>query len=116
MRAQSFILASSTLAALMLSHAAWAQATTEPDVATLTLGKQLFITGATPACAICHTLNDAGTEGTIGPVLDELKPSADQVEKAIREGLGVMPAFGETLNEVQIKALAAYVSHAASKP
>lgn len=111
-----FIVVGATLATLALSHAALAQAPAEPDAATLTLGKQLFITGATPACAICHTLKDAGSEGAVGPVLDELKPSADQVEKAVREGLGVMPAFSETLDEAQIKAIAAYVSHAAGQP
>jgi sulfite dehydrogenase len=87
-----------------------------PDAPTLSLGKQLFITGAAPACAICHTLKDAGAEGTVGPVLDELKPDAGQVEKAVRDGLGVMPAFKATLSETQIKALSAYVSHVAGKP
>lgn len=80
------------------------------------LGRQLFLSGAVPACAICHTLKDAEAEGAIGPVLDELKPGFDQVRKAVSEGVGVMPAFRETLTEAQIKAVAAYVSHVAGKP
>lgn len=116
MRAGPLITAGATLAALALSSAAWAQGKSDADAATLTLGKQLFITGATPACAICHTLKDAGTEGAVGPVLDELRPSADQVERAVRDGLGIMPAFKASLSEAEIKALGAYVSRAASKP
>lgn len=74
-------------------------------------GKQLFLSGATPACAICHTLADAGSTGEIGPVLDELKPNAARVEKAIRNGLGVMPA-NKNLSDAQIKLLSQYVARA----
>ena len=60
-----------------------------PDhAAQMTLDKQLFAAGAVPACAICHTLKDAGAEGAIGPVLDELQPDAARVAKALRAGLG----------------------------
>ena len=47
------------------------------------LGKKLFTTLAVPACAVCHTLKDAGAEGAVGPVLDELKPDAARVSKAL---------------------------------
>ena len=113
MNAKSLITVGSAMVALTLSSVIWAQSRSGPDEATLTLGKQLFMAGAAPAC---HTLKDAGSEGAVGPVLDELKPGAAQIEKAVREGLGVMPAYKATLDEVQIKALAAYVSHAAGKP
>lgn len=73
------------------------------------LGKRLFTTAAVPACALCHTLKDAGSEGAVGPVLDEIKPDAARVAKAVRDGLGNMPAF-KTLTEAEIKALARYVS------
>lgn len=76
------------------------------------MGKQLFTKGAVPACAICHTLEDAGAEGAIGPVLDELKPDAERVIKALQAGLGVMPSYEGKLTEAQMKALATYVSHA----
>ena len=82
------------------------------QAAQMTLGKQLFTTGATPACAICHTLKDAGSEGAIGPVLDDLQPDAARVSKALHDGLGAMPSFKDTLTEAQIAALALYVSRA----
>lgn len=79
--------------------------------AELELGKRLFTKTAVPACALCHTLEDAGALGAVGPVLDEIKPDAARVAKAIKHGLGNMPAF-KTLTEAEIKALARYVSTA----
>lgn len=79
--------------------------------ADLTKGRQMFQQGTTPACAVCHTLKDAGTSGEIGPNLDELKPDADRVAKAIREGLGVMPAFTD-LSDEEVRLLAEYVAAA----
>jgi mono/diheme cytochrome c family protein len=74
-------------------------------------GKALFLK-AVPACAICHTLDDAGSEGAVGPVLDEIKPNAQRVAKALRNGLGSMPSYGSKLSDLQIEALARYVSKA----
>lgn len=74
-------------------------------------GKSLFLK-AVPACAVCHTLSDAGSEGAVGPVLDELKPSAQRVSKALRDGLGSMPSYRGTLSDSQIEALARYVAQA----
>ncbi|WP_298209618.1 cytochrome c [Acidovorax sp.] len=88
----------------MAAHAA-------DDAAQMALGKKLFTT-ATPACAICHTLKDAGAEGAVGPVLDELQPEASRVAKALRDGVGSMPSFKSSLTEAQIAALALYVSKA----
>lgn len=82
------------------------------DAAVLQQGKEIFLTKAVPACAICHTLADAGSEGAIGPDLDEIKPDATMVKKALYEGLGVMPNFSELLSEDEINAVAAYVAHA----
>jgi mono/diheme cytochrome c family protein len=50
--------------------------------------KQIFAN----TCGGCHTLKAAGTEGQVGPNLDELKPDAARVKKAIAEGPSVMPA------------------------
>lgn len=80
------------------------------EAAQLALGKQLFTEVAVPACALCHTLKDAGSEGAIGPVLDELKPDAERVAKAVRGGLGQMPSYEGKLSEEQIAAIALYVS------
>ena len=77
-----------------------------------TLGKELFLKGAVPACAICHTLRDAGAEGAVGPVLDELKPDASRVARALRNGIGQMPSYNGKLSDAQIAALAAYVAKA----
>ena len=43
-------------------------------------------------CGGCHTLADAGTTGTVGPNLDELKPDEATVEHQIANGGGAMPA------------------------
>ena len=74
-------------------------------------GKKLFLQTAVPACAICHTMKHAGAAGEVGPSLDELKPDATRVEKAIRNGLGQMPA-NKSLSDAQIKLLSKYVASA----
>lgn len=75
-------------------------------------GRMLFTQTAMPACALCHTLKDAGSEGAVGPVLDELKPDAQRVANALRNGLGNMPSYRATLSDAQIQALAHYVAKA----
>lgn len=74
------------------------------------LGKKVFTEEAQPSCTVCHTLADAGAEGAIGPNLDDLKPNEERVRMAVTQGVGVMPAFEESLSEEQIKAVAHYVS------
>lgn len=93
------------------SAAGLASAQEGADAAQLEQGKTLFTTDAVPACAICHTMKDAGATGAIGPDLDQLKPSADQVVKAMQTGLGAMPSFSNTLDEQQMQAVAAYIVH-----
>jgi sulfite dehydrogenase len=78
----------------------------------MALGKQLFTRAAQPPCALCHTLRDAGSQGAVGPVLDELRPDATRVANALRNGLGSMPAYKDSLSQAQIQALALYVSRA----
>ncbi len=73
-------------------------------------GKQLFLSDAQPmACAICHTLQDAGSTGNIGPDLDDLRPEADRIHKVLIEGMGAMPAFGDSLSQEQRDAIVDYV-------
>ncbi len=93
-------------ACLLAGATAWAA---EPPNAEA--GRALFLKSTTPACAVCHTLADAGAAGTIGPNLDELKPDANRVTQAVRNGIGVMPAF-EALSDADVQALAQYVSGA----
>ena len=74
-------------------------------------GKQVF----TQSCGSCHTLKDAGTTGTVGPNLDDLKPDEATVQRQVTNGGGVMPAFKGQLTVAQIKAVAQYVSSVAGQ-
>lgn len=76
-----------------------------------TSGKDIFVSN----CGSCHTLADAGTSGTIGPNLDQLKPAFARVQKQVINGGAVMPAFKGTLTPAQIKAVAKYVSSVAGR-
>lgn len=74
-------------------------------------GKTVF----TDNCGGCHTLADAGTNGAVGPNLDQLKPNAALVAATVTKGRGAMPSFDGTLSPEEIKAVAAYVSSVAGK-
>ena len=74
-------------------------------------GKEVYLKETMPQCGVCHTLNDAGTKGAVGPKLDDLKPSVDQIKNAVSKGLGAMPAQKQ-LSEAQLNALAQYVFEA----
>jgi cbb3-type cytochrome c oxidase subunit III len=66
-------------------------------------------------CASCHTLAAANAHGTIGPSLDQLKPSETIVQHQVEVGGGVMPAFKGKLTDAQITAVAKFVSSSAGK-
>jgi cbb3-type cytochrome c oxidase subunit III len=74
-------------------------------------GKSIFSAN----CASCHTLKAAGASGTIGPNLDDLKPSEPIVKHQVEVGGGVMPAFKGTLTAEQIDAVAKFVASSAGK-
>lgn len=76
------------------------------------LGREVFTSIAEPTCGSCHTLADAGTTGSVGPNLDSLQPSRDQVAQAVRAGLGVMPSYADQLGDDEIDAVASYVAEA----
>jgi cytochrome c6 len=76
------------------------------------LGKRVFTSGTAPPCALCHTLAAADASGEIGPNLDELKPTEERVRRAVEQGVGNMPPFGETLSEEQIAAVSRFVAKA----
>ena len=69
-------------------------------------GESVF---ASAGCGGCHVLEAAGTSGSVGPNLDESKPDAALVVDRVTNGSGVMPAFGDQLDEQQIQDVAAYV-------
>jgi peptidoglycan hydrolase-like protein with peptidoglycan-binding domain len=66
-------------------------------------------------CGGCHTLAAAGSAGTVGPNLDQLRPSAAAVAAQVAGGGGGMPSFGQSLSATQIQAVAAYVAGAAGR-
>ncbi len=75
-------------------------------------GKDVF---AKSGCASCHTLKDAGATGTVGPNLDEAKPSKDLVVERVTNGKPPMPSFKGQLSDQEIEAVAEYVSTVAGK-
>ena len=90
------------------------ETTTQEQTSTVegdaTAGKQVF---ASAGCGGCHTLSDAGTNGNVGPNLDDAKPDASLVLQRVTNGQGVMPSFKDQLSEKQIADVAAYVSSVA---
>jgi cytochrome c oxidase subunit 2 len=78
-------------------------------------------------CGGCHTLADAGSEGTAGPDLDEALAGQDAA--AIRESIinpnakiakgfqrGIMPTtFGEDIPKPQLDALVEYLDSVTNK-
>jgi cytochrome c6 len=85
------------------------------DGARLALGRQVFSEQAQPSCSICHSLREAAASGVIGPDLDQLKPSVEQVTAAVQGGVGVMPSFAASLSAEQIEAVAHYVAQVAGQ-
>jgi len=76
-------------------------------------GKAIFL-GAS-GCTGCHTLADAGSSGTVGPNLDDAKPSFNLAYDRVTNGQGGMPSFGTSLTDQQRADVAAYVSSVAGK-
>ena len=70
-------------------------------------GKQIFLGDGN--CATCHSLEDAKSNGNIGPNLNEIKPDISRVLLAVTNGIGVMPAYQGQLSDEEIKAVAIYV-------
>jgi cytochrome c553 len=65
---------------------------------------------ADAGCGGCHTLEAAGSSGSLGPNLDEAGPSFDQVVAKVESGGGGMPSFEGELSEQEIRDVAAFVS------
>jgi cytochrome c6 len=78
-------------------------------------GKVVFTKTANPSCGGCHTLKDAAAKGTVGPNLDQLKPSFEVVKLQVEKGGGAMPSFQDKLTAQQIDDVAKYVSDVAGK-
>jgi mono/diheme cytochrome c family protein len=65
-------------------------------------------------CGSCHTLDAAGTSGSVGPNLDEAQPDFDTAYETILNGRGAMPSFEGQLTEQQIADVAQYVVESTS--
>ncbi|CAN5254733.1 hypothetical protein BH18ACT14_BH18ACT14_02220 [soil metagenome] len=101
-------------------------ATTEPSAPAgdPAAGKAIFTSAG---CGTCHTLQDAGTNGTVGPNLDDVLKGKDP--DFIRESIvdpnaeiadgfepGVMPqTFGDQLDDKQLSDLVAYLADATAR-
>ncbi len=65
-------------------------------------------------CAGCHSLTAAGARARVGPDLDALKPTFEQVASQVREGGSGMPAFAGELTDQEIAEIASFVADTAS--
>src|SRR5262249_50080321 len=70
-----------------------------------TAGKTVF---QSAGCGGCHTLKDAGTNGTVGPNLDDVKPSFQLAVERVTLGKSPMPSFKGQLKDQQIADVAQY--------
>ncbi len=69
-------------------------------------GKEVF---ASAGCGGCHTLTAAGSNGNVGPNLDDAKPTYERAVSRVTNGAGVMPAFKGTLDDQQIADVVTFV-------
>jgi mono/diheme cytochrome c family protein len=69
-------------------------------------GEEVF---ASAGCGSCHTLEEAGTSGTVGPNLDDSQVDQAAAVQQITNGGGGMPPFDGQLDEQQIQDVAAFV-------
>ena len=68
-------------------------------------GEEIFIAN----CGSCHTLEQAGTTGNIGPNLNDSSFDQGAVEEQVAQGGGGMPPFEGQLSEEEIQNVAAFV-------
>ena len=99
------------VAAYVASVAGTGSATTTPPSQLGTNGEAIFKAN----CSSCHTLKAAGSTGTVGPNLDQLKPAQARVVRQVTNGGAIMPAFKGKLSPAQIQAVATFVSSSAGK-
>jgi mono/diheme cytochrome c family protein len=76
-----------------------------------TNGESIF---ASAGCGACHTLSAAGSSGTVGPNLDDAKPSYELAVTRITKGQGGMPSFADQLEPQEIADVAQFVVESSS--
>ena len=74
-------------------------------------GAQIF---ASAGCGGCHTLEAAGSSGSVGPNLDESQPDMALTVDRVTNGQGAMPSFSDSLSEQEIADVATYVVESTS--
>jgi cytochrome c553 len=84
-----------------------------PANANAAAGVRVF---ADNGCGGCHTLGAAQASGQVGPNLDTLRPSYEQVRAKVEQGGGVMPSFRDMLSPQEIRDVAAFVATRAGSP
>jgi cytochrome c553 len=68
-------------------------------------GEAIFV----ESCGSCHTLEEAGTSGTVGPNLDDSTLDLQAVVEQVTNGGGAMPPFEGQLSEEEIQNVSAFV-------
>ena len=76
---------------------------------TVFVGNGLEVYKNKAQCGVCHTLEAAGSEGQIGPNLDQLNAQIPQIIYSVVNGIGVMPAWEGILTKEEIEAVAYYI-------
>jgi len=69
-------------------------------------GEEIY---ASAGCGGCHTLEAAGSSGSVGPNLDDAQPDFALVVDRVTNGAGAMPAFKGQLSDQEIADVAQYV-------
>ena len=76
-------------------------------------GKDIFFNIA--VCSTCHTLADAGSDGQIGPNLNDIRPDKMRVVNAVTSGIGVMPAYeGMWISSIILLPLGVFLTYKAT--
>ena len=97
-------------AALLLAAGCGGSSKSRPGPVRTGAGKTVF---AAAGCGSCHALAAAGSTGTLGPNLDQLQLTQQQVAAQVRSGGGGMPSFAGKLSTKEIDQVAAFVSGSA---
>jgi mono/diheme cytochrome c family protein len=63
-------------------------------------------------CGACHTLKAAGSNGTAGPDLDQIRPTGAMVAMQVETGGSGMPSYRRSLTRAELDSLASYVAEA----
>ena len=79
--------------------------------------KGLEIFNGKGQCAACHILKAAGSQGNIGPNLEQVNVSLESIKHIVTNGQGVMPALGldGILSEAEIDSVSYYVFNSVNK-